>query len=350
VDVAPPAPHAATALAALGARKLLLAGGDVEGLDGCTLERCDLDGLDAALGDRPVGEIVVCAEPVPTAALADTDPAALTTALDSAAALTGAAGHEAQRVTVLAGAGPAWGSVNTAAGAPAAGWLAGWARNAGAGLVAAMPRAGTGELRAEHEALFTESGLSLLTGDDVVAGLRRALCGPPGETHVAAVDLDSYVRICQDLAPRTFLDDLAPAARTGTVRAELLARPEPAAAIRDHVSAVVAEVLGLEADDLDPDTGFFELGMDSVMALGLRSRLEADLGVELPSTLTFEYPDAAQLAAHVTGLLAEEPADGDDAPRDDVADDGMSEDDVLGDLDSAMALARQRLGDGEEGR
>ncbi|MFL6073181.1 MAG: beta-ketoacyl synthase N-terminal-like domain-containing protein [Mycobacteriales bacterium] len=335
VVIGTPAGDAARALAALGARTLLVAGGDVDDLDGCVVERCELDSVGAALGDRPVGDVVVCATPVPTAALAGTD----LPPLDRVVALARAAGAlDARRVTVLASAGPAWGSVNTAAGAPAAGWLAGWARSAGAGLLAAMPRAGTGELRAEHEALFTESGLRLLTGEDVVAGLRRALCGPPGETHVAAVDLDTYVRICQDLAPRTFLDELAPAARTGTVRAELLARPEPAAAIRDHVGAVVAEVLGLDADGLDPDTGFFELGMDSVMALGLRSRLEADLGVELPSTLTFEYPDTTQLAAHVTGLLTE-PAGGDDVPGD-----------VLDDLDSAMALARRRLGDGEDGR
>ncbi|HET8658039.1 MAG TPA: beta-ketoacyl synthase N-terminal-like domain-containing protein, partial [Micromonosporaceae bacterium] len=50
----------------------------------------------------------------------------------------------------------------------------------------------------------------------------------------------------------------------------------------DFVLSCVAEVLGEDsAADVEPDNGFFDLGMDSVMALTLKGRLEGALGLEL---------------------------------------------------------------------
>ena len=58
--------------------------------------------------------------------------------------------------------------------------------------------------------------------------------------------------------------------------------------------------------------GFFDLGMDSLMAVELRNRLNRALsGVyTAPNTLVFDYPDIATLAGH----LAEEIAQGGDVP------------------------------------
>ena len=60
----------------------------------------------------------------------------------------------------------------------------------------------------------------------------------------------------------------------------------------------VAEVLG-ESGDISPDQGFFELGMDSVMAVNLKDRLESTLAITLPATLTFEFPTPRTLARHL---------------------------------------------------
>ncbi|MDE2806451.1 MAG: SDR family NAD(P)-dependent oxidoreductase [Gemmatimonadota bacterium] len=61
-----------------------------------------------------------------------------------------------------------------------------------------------------------------------------------------------------------------------------------------------------------PAVGFFDLGMDSLMAVELRNRLNRALaGVyTAPNTLVFDYPDIATLAGH----LAEELAQDVDAP------------------------------------
>ena len=51
--------------------------------------------------------------------------------------------------------------------------------------------------------------------------------------------------------------------------------------------------------------GFFELGMDSLMAVELRNRLQGQLGSAYPlsSTLALDYPNVRALAGHLAGRL-----------------------------------------------
>ena len=78
------------------------------------------------------------------------------------------------------------------------------------------------------------------------------------------------------------------------------------------VAADVAQVLGLPAASRpDPDQGLFEMGMDSLMALELRTRLETRAGRALPATLVFDYPAIraiARLLLEHTGAPASRPA------------------------------------------
>jgi len=60
----------------------------------------------------------------------------------------------------------------------------------------------------------------------------------------------------------------------------------------------VAAVLGL-AQPPDPQLGFNELGMDSLMSLELRQRLAKSLQVNLPATVIFEYPSITTLLAYL---------------------------------------------------
>ena len=75
---------------------------------------------------------------------------------------------------------------------------------------------------------------------------------------------------------------------------------------RELVSSLIAgetrHVLGLEAEEqLDPDRGLFEMGMDSLMSVQLKGRLEKSVGCTLPATLTFTYPTVNALTDFLLG-------------------------------------------------
>ena len=99
-----------------------------------------------------------------------------------------------------------------------------------------------------------------------------------------------------------------------------------------HVRQQAAEVLGLQLKQVDPRRGLFDLGMDSLMSVELKTRLENTLGEKMPSTLTFNYPTVAAITDYIAGTVlafdapapglepaaVESPSDGDDLSEDEL--------------------------------
>ncbi|SEL14132.1 Acyl transferase domain-containing protein [Stigmatella aurantiaca] len=72
--------------------------------------------------------------------------------------------------------------------------------------------------------------------------------------------------------------------------------------LMEHVQGEAVRVLGLDASaPLEPRQRLFEVGMDSLMALELRNRLQNSVGASLPSTLVFDYPTAEAIAKYLLG-------------------------------------------------
>jgi acyl transferase domain-containing protein/acyl carrier protein len=75
--------------------------------------------------------------------------------------------------------------------------------------------------------------------------------------------------------------------------------------IADVVARNVRSVMELAPDDpLNADRGFFDLGMDSLMTVALKARLEDEFGVSLSSTLAMDYPSVSALAGYFEALVA----------------------------------------------
>jgi acyl transferase domain-containing protein/acyl carrier protein len=80
------------------------------------------------------------------------------------------------------------------------------------------------------------------------------------------------------------------AAAFPSVRREIVVR---------HVAEQASRVLRLATAQIEPKRGLFDLGMDSIMALELRRRLQTDLETTLPSTLVFDHPSIGALADYL---------------------------------------------------
>lgn len=108
------------------------------------------------------------------------------------------------------------------------------------------------------------------------------------EAQVASINADD--------APANFMEVLREAA--AEQREQMLL---------DFVGAEVAAVLKAPPDDPPShDAGLFDLGMDSLMSVELKRRLERGLGTSLPATLAFNYPNIRALASFLLARLSTE--------------------------------------------
>ena len=64
----------------------------------------------------------------------------------------------------------------------------------------------------------------------------------------------------------------------------------------------LVEILGL-TDPAERNTGFFEIGLDSVSAIELRNWLNEGLAIRLPQTVIFDHPTSAQLAIEIARMV-----------------------------------------------
>ncbi|MFJ4578699.1 SDR family NAD(P)-dependent oxidoreductase [Streptomyces echinatus] len=125
-----------------------------------------------------------------------------------------------------------------------------------------------------------------------------ALVHPPAGTATAAA------------APDTPGTDARPDGGHARSLPDRLAATEPGDrldSLISHLTALVADIAGFAADhEVDADTGFFQLGLDSLMKLKLVTRLRQELGdrITIPGTLPFDHPTCAALAAHLLDELA----------------------------------------------
>lgn len=58
-------------------------------------------------------------------------------------------------------------------------------------------------------------------------------------------------------------------------------------------------------EPLDPSTGFFQLGMDSLMSVTLQRALSDSLGEFLPASVVFDYPTVHTLTDYLASVLPE---------------------------------------------
>ncbi|GJF23620.1 SDR family NAD(P)-dependent oxidoreductase [Streptomyces sp. HO565] len=157
---------------------------------------------------------------------------------------------------------------------------------------------------------FARLGVGAL---DAAAG-RAALAASPavsGHVVVCPLDMPRFRSVMSRFRARGLFsadlpdpvrDEPVAAVREPSVVAGLAAVPERArpAAARVHVARIVAAQLGFEsAAAVKDDTGFFDLGLDSIMAVDLVARLGQAFEVSLRAADVFDHPTVARMAEYL---------------------------------------------------
>ncbi|MFF0312980.1 SDR family NAD(P)-dependent oxidoreductase, partial [Streptosporangium sp. NPDC004379] len=190
----------------------------------------------------------------------------------------------------------------------------------------------TGGLSRADVARLTRSGIAPLAPDQGLELFDAALSGDDALVVAARWDTTGLRTRAEngDLPPmlrglvRMPRKAASSAARTGdaTLADRMAALPRPDAlrllvdTVQGHVAAVLAHG---SAGSVDVNRPFNELGFDSLTAVELRNRLNADTGLRLPATLVFDHPTITTLAQHLSTVLAPPEAAPEDTLRDALA-------------------------------
>jgi myxalamid-type polyketide synthase MxaE and MxaD len=187
------------------------------------------------------------------------------------------------------------------------------------------------------------AGLTPMRSGDAFAALAHLLAADVTQIAVANVDWPSLVAVYEARGRRALFDGVREPGRSRPSRVQargaVLARLEEAAPherrglLAAQVRAEVARALGVEPPEaLDPQQGFFSMGMDSLTSIELRNRLETALDRPLAPSLAFNYPTVDALALHLAGDvlgLPDEDRPQDGGAGDEEAWDGLSDDELV---------------------
>jgi len=174
-----------------------------------------------------------------------------------------------------------------------------WGPWADSGMAAATEERGKRE--------FARHGMALIKPQDGLRTCAELLMWNRPQVAVLPIDWRDFFAASTADRPPPLLQDLAvESGFSGAAKGVLLQALKDAPArerrflLTTELQARLAEALGLDAPErIAPRQRLFEMGLDSLMAVGLTARLQSELDCSLGSTLLFDYPTLGALADHL---------------------------------------------------
>ncbi|MEV7107937.1 type I polyketide synthase [Streptomyces atroolivaceus] len=179
-----------------------------------------------------------------------------------------------------------------------------WAQSEGMAAALSAPGAGTSAMRSGLPALSVAEGLELL--DAATAAQEAVLVPLKLDITALRATPDRVADVLRGVVPSVRRAASTPEGSGGAVPGALAQLPagERRAALLEVVLGSVMEVLGHSSTELiDTDRAFRDFGFDSLTAVELRNKLGGATGAQLASTVVFDYPTVAELAAHLHDTL-----------------------------------------------
>ena len=149
-----------------------------------------------------------------------------------------------------------------------------------------------------------------LASDTAIALFPRLVAADTPHLIVADVDWTIAAAQSASFVHLPFFSELvttdAPAASEER-RAELIALPagKRRDVLAERIRSILAEVLQLPESAISPALPFGKQGLDSLMGVEFRNRLERELGMRFPASLAWNYPTVKVLSEHLADVLGE---------------------------------------------
>jgi myxalamid-type polyketide synthase MxaE and MxaD len=155
---------------------------------------------------------------------------------------------------------------------------------------------------AKARSLLRQMGLLPMDSATALGWMPQLIGSSRSNIVIADVDWTTLKAIYEARRIRPMLADvgnnqeISNSATDDTPLISSMAREERAKFVEQSIISASAKVLGFRADEVPPvDIPLTELGLDSLMAVDLRNRLQAAFGCELPPTIVFDYPTISGL-------------------------------------------------------
>jgi NAD(P)-dependent dehydrogenase (short-subunit alcohol dehydrogenase family)/acyl carrier protein len=159
-------------------------------------------------------------------------------------------------------------------------------------------------------AQIERKGMGLITPEQGIAALaallNRARTPSIAQVGVTSIDWSKFLPPAAPPSPflRYFKQKVTKPVAKQTMQQQLHHAADPYALLTELTLDLVTQTLGWSSSAaVGVEQGFFELGMDSLMSLELRRRLQSSLDCELPSTLAFTYPSVKALVDYLAKVV-----------------------------------------------
>jgi acyl transferase domain-containing protein len=166
----------------------------------------------------------------------------------------------------------------------------------------------------EQVATAAARGLGGIEVERGLAALARVMAENPVQVAVLPVDWEAWRQQYPVLSGVPLLQEVmrpdGAQPRPGAARVALrgLEPEERRHSVREHVIAELAAVLRLSPGDLDPTVAIGTLGLDSLMSVEVKHRLEEILGVAVPMARLLAGPSALELTDLLDAMIGAEHA------------------------------------------
>ncbi|MGP3985840.1 type I polyketide synthase [Streptomyces sp. 3N207] len=204
-------------------------------------------------------------------------------------------------------------------------------------------RAGVMATRDADNRRLGHRGVGMLTPDEGTEVLGRLLPGTTGQLAAVKLNLRQWLEFYPAAAGASIFAELrdeecvtSPENSAGPDFTDRLRAANPQQRrrlIEEMITAQLGHILHLDSGRIDPSAPFTGMGVDSLMALELRNRLESALGARLSVTVLFAAPTVAALSEQLLDKLgmreAAAPGGGDGL-------DGLGTDELLALIDGAI--------------